>query len=259
MENKEQKTRVHIVAPYLINPQHPITVALVGAGGSGSQMLSALARIHTSLRALGGQGLHVTVYDPDEVSEANIGRQLFLPTDVGLNKAVCLVSRFNRCYLTGWDAEDRCFTENVSERYNIVISCTDNVKSRLEIDRYMRHPNLGCNERTSFYWLDLGNGQRTGQVILGSIKIKQEESKQWEPVEHLPFVTEEFDLTKVDERDSGPSCSLAEALTKQDLFINSSLAQLAGSLLWAMLHDGIIDYRGFYLNLENYKMTGLPV
>ena len=31
---------------------------------------------------------------------------------------------------------------------------------------------------------------------------------------------------RVKEEESGPSCSLAEALEKQDLFINSTLAQL---------------------------------
>lgn len=34
-----------------------------------------------------------------------------------------------------------------------------------------------------------------------------------------------FDLTQVDEQNSGPSCSVTEALRKQDLFINSTLAQ----------------------------------
>jgi hypothetical protein len=32
-----------------------------------------------------------------------------------------------------------------------------------------------------------------------------------------------------------PSCSLAEALEKQDLFINSTLANMAASLLWNLL------------------------
>ena len=32
----------------------------------------------------------ITVYDSDIVTEANIGRQLFSPSDIGLNKAQCL-------------------------------------------------------------------------------------------------------------------------------------------------------------------------
>ena len=34
-------------------------------------------------------------YDPDIVTEANIGRQLFGPSDLGQNKAQCLVTRIN--------------------------------------------------------------------------------------------------------------------------------------------------------------------
>jgi hypothetical protein len=50
-------------------------------------------------------------------------------------------------------------------------------------------------------------------------------------VENLPFITEEFgELLKISEaEDDTPSCSLAEALEKQDLFINSTLAQMGSS------------------------------
>ena len=36
--------RVHYIDNYLINPQHPVTVNLIGAGGTGSQVLTCLAR-----------------------------------------------------------------------------------------------------------------------------------------------------------------------------------------------------------------------
>lgn len=78
--------RVHYTDSYLINPQHPVTVNLIGAGGTGSQVLTCLAR------------LDVTLYDPDEVTEANIERQLFGYSDLGLNKVVCLISRINNFF-----------------------------------------------------------------------------------------------------------------------------------------------------------------
>ncbi len=37
--------RVHYIDNYLINPQHPVTVNLIGAGGTGSQVLTGLARL----------------------------------------------------------------------------------------------------------------------------------------------------------------------------------------------------------------------
>ena len=57
-----------IVEKYLLDPQHPVTVALIGAGGTGSQVLSCLVRIDMALSGLGHPGLHVTVYDPDRVT-----------------------------------------------------------------------------------------------------------------------------------------------------------------------------------------------
>ena len=51
----------------MIDPQHPVTVNLIGAGGTGSQVLTCLARLDVTLRALGHPGLSVTLYDPDIV------------------------------------------------------------------------------------------------------------------------------------------------------------------------------------------------
>ena len=78
-------------------------------------------------------------------------------------------------------------------------------------------------------------------------EIKQPNSEKYETVASLPFVTEEFgDLLKQsEEQDDTPSCSLAEALQKQDLFINGSLAQMGCSLLWDLFRYGMTDYRDF--------------
>jgi hypothetical protein len=63
----------------------------------------------------------------------------------------------------------------------------------------------------------------------------------------------------VKEKDSGPSCSLAEALEKQDLFINSTLAQLGCNILWKMFRNGMIEYHGLYLNLSTMKVNPIGV
>ena len=74
-------------------------------------------------------------------------------------------------------------------------------------------------------------------------------------MESLPFITEEFgELLKISEaEDNTPSCSLAEALEKQDLFINSVLAQMGSSLLWSLFRNGMTENRGFFLNLKEFK------
>lgn len=268
---------MHFVPEYFLHPVHPITVVLVGAGGNGSQMLSALARTDHALRALGGPGLDVTVYDPDTVEAPNVGRQLFSAGEIGLNKAECLVTRFNRIFGTDWQAYPRRFEPEGDKTGNIIVTCVDNVASRLEIAKAFRKKNITrsevekyhrtrggtafneYNEYYSFYWLDLGNAQRTGQAVLGSNRVPQPDDGRYETVEYLPTAAELLDLAHADEKESGPSCSMAEALSKQDLFINSTLVQASASLLWSLLTDLAIDTQGFFLNLDEYRMAPVKV
>ena len=53
----------HRTHPDLLSDR--VSIALAGAGGIGSQMLSGLARLDAAIRALGHPGLDVTVYDPE--------------------------------------------------------------------------------------------------------------------------------------------------------------------------------------------------
>lgn len=196
--------RVHYTDSYLMNPQHPVTVNIIGAGGTGSQVLTCMARLDVTLRTLGHPGLFVTLYDPDTMTEANIGRQLFSPSELGLNKAQCLVKRINYFF---------------------------------------------------------GNTQTAGQVVLGTVpkKIRQPASGQYETVGSLKVITRFVKYARVKEEDSGPSCSLAEALEKQDLFINSTLAQFECNILWKMFRNGMLEHHGLFLNLETMKVNPIVI
>lgn len=260
--------RVHYVDNYLLNPQHPVTVNLIGAGGTGSQVLTNLARLDVTLRALNHPGLFVTVYDPDVVTESNIGRQLFSFSDLGLNKARCLVTRLNHFFGNDWQAVPKIYPSNVHSAKdenlaNITITCTDNIKSRLDIWKILKAvpDNDYRDYRSPLYWLDFGNTQTSGQVVLGTVpeKIKQPKSQQYKTVGSLKVITRYVRYAHVKETDSGPSCSLAEALEKQDLFINSTLAQLGCNLLWKMFRHGMIEHHGLYLNLATMKVNPIMI
>lgn len=256
--------RIHFTENYLINPSHPVTVNLIGCGGTGSQVLTSLARINCALVALGHPGIKVRAYDDDMVTEANIGRQLFSLSDIGLNKADVLITRTNRFFGTDWMMAPHRFGEAEYSGANINISCVDSVKSRLKIEKAL----LKCQEAhnidtdTGYYWFDFGNGRTFGQAILGTLQNIQQPKVKDKDIDVIPVlktVTGLFDLSKVNEKDSGPSCSLAEALRKQDLFINSTLAQLGCALLWKLLSTGSIDYQGMYLNLDTMKVNPIKL
>lgn len=257
---------VHYTAPYLVDPEHPISVNLIGCGGTGSQMLAQLARVHISLRALGHPGFQVTVYDPDVVTDANMGRQLFSKVDIGSPKAMVLVTRVNRFFNLNWVSIASLYgTAAVkSDAANITITCTDNVLSREVVSRLHNKAYDPDNEdwihKTPAYWLDLGNRKTTGQVVLGTIGHIAQPKKTKHTVKYLPTIFGLFpDLKKHEDKDTTPSCSLAEALDRQDLFINSILAQYGAQLIWRMFRELKINYHGVYVNLESLNVNPIMI
>jgi len=258
------KPKAHFIAAELLNPTNPIEVCLIGAGGTGLQVLTALARMSHSLQALGHAGFQVSLWDDDSVTEANRGRQLFAQCEVGLPKAAALISRCNRFFGTGWKAVNKKFDRQSGQaKAAIYISCVDTVAARFEIAGALRDANGSSHyANTPRYWMDFGNGKDTGQVILSTIgSIKQPKSEMYETNESLPFVTDEFgELLRQSENDTdAPSCSLTEALEKQNLFINSTLAQMGCSLLWQLFRSGMTTQRGLFLNIAEFRAVPLPV
>lgn len=253
------KQTVHFIDKYLLAPTNPVIINLIGAGGTGSQVLTALGRINVSLIALGHPGIIVRLYDHDLVTSANMGRQLFTKNEVGLSKSVVLINRVNRFFGTNWKAAYQKISARSDKndlKGNIIISCVDSVKTRFEIASLIKKLDTKTQSLSRpVYWMDFGNSRQSGQVILSTIgEVKQPESSRYLTNGKLPYMTDEFkDLLKNQPEDLSPSCSMAEALHKQDLFINTSLSALGASLLWSMFREGLIRYRGFFLNLKDFR------
>lgn len=232
---------VHKLPPEFLD--RTINVALIGVGGNGSQMLTGLARLHVTLLALGHpSGLSVFVYDPDVVTESNVGRQLFSPADVGLPKARVLIHRVNAFFGLNWTAEAREFPQ-YQTHWQFLVSCVDSAKARRQIHQFAASTSARLD-----YWLDLGNASRTGQVILGQplTRANREETQRLRTV--MDIFPELLDPAQPE--DTTPSCSLAQALDRQDLFINQSLATMALHLMWTLLRRGEIAHHGYFVNLE---------
>jgi len=251
---------VHHTHPYLISPVHKITIELVGLGGTGSIVLTNLARMNEALTGLGHPGLHVRAWDPDEVTLANAGRQMFSPADIGQNKAMVLITRINRFFGYSWQAEPLKY--NYKQSGNILITCVDTAKARIDINAgVLKKPVSNDPVNNALYWLDIGNLQKTGQCILGTLQLVQQPRKTETKVKAvLPTVVKKFpQLKNIKETDQGPSCSLAEALEKQDLFINSTLAQFGCNLIWKLIREGMITYHGCFVNLESFTVNPIKI
>lgn len=220
-----------------------VKVVVVGAGGTGSALLPRLMQLHSAMLALGHPGgLDITVYDSDTVSESNIGRQGFLPSDIGLNKATVLVNRLNMCWGTHWRAIPARVNKSDRLQPDIIIGCVDTRKARAAI--------MGCVLSSRAYWLDCGNALDSGQVVLGELGSEALMKKQ----ERLPTVADLFPEMvdpSLDATDDAPSCSVADALRKQSLVINMAMATEAFNLLWTLFRTGTLNYSGKFINLKS--------
>jgi hypothetical protein len=79
--------------------------------------------------------------------------------------------------------------------------------------------------------------------------------------DRLPTVAELYpEILKGDkEVDNQPSCSAAEALTRQEPFINQNLAYQALAMLTQLLRHGSVSYQGGFCNLATGWLTPLPI
>jgi PRTRC genetic system ThiF family protein len=236
-----------------------VNVVLIGCGGNGSQMLTGLARLNHALTALGHPGLHVTAFDGDTVSEANIGRQMFSPADVGHAKSVVLVHRLNEFFGLDWHA--RPMHAGADQLVNVgpglAIVCVDSAAARAKLANALA--------ATCMYVMDLGNRASDGQVVLGSnSKDKRGRIGQYADIEgstplRWPYdvLPELIDVTAPE--DDTPSCSLASALERQEPFINQAIVTPALAILWEFFRHGRIDWCGAFVNLKTGHVRRLPV
>lgn len=265
-----KKQAMHFTESYLLNPYNPVTISLIGSGSTGSRVLTTLAETNHTLRALGHPGFDVQLFDNDIVTEANLGKQRFAQSEVGLEKCVARINNINRWFGTDWKAVPYKYTgENLNlfrdgGRANIFISCVDNVPARFDVAAVLQgfqKADIG-NRYKPYYWMDYGNSRYTGQVILSTVgKIEQPKSKKYRTVGTLPFITDEFaDLLRTAEKgDDTPSCSVREAIEKQDLFINGALAQYGATLLFHLFRNMMTQNRGVFMNLAELRTQPLRV
>lgn len=245
----------HLIDPALLDRR--VTIHLVGVGGNGAQMAACLARLDIAMKALGHpHGLHVTAFDADRVSEANVGRQLYSPADIGRHKAIVTIHRLNQFYGLDWTAHPVRYEDFETKRYSplsadILVSCVDSRAARRTLHEAVFE---GGRYR---YWLDLGNTEASAQVVLG----QGPQRAAGEGASRLPCVTELFpellDANVPD--DNRASCSVRVSLASQGLFINDVAVRFAAQLLYELFSKGRLCQHGAVVNLESKRAGPIEV
>lgn len=230
-----------------------LRIAVIGAGGTGSEMLDGLARLELAICALGHPGFDVTVYDGDTVSSTNILRQRFLPGDEGVNKAEVLVHRYNMFFGVNWTAVPRNLNAKaIPARFNpdLLITCVDKAAVRSQLAAAYRRQYLPT------LWLDTGNDSHQGQVILGHL------GRVNAGLLRLPNVLDlypEIEMHAADLDNDGPSCSAEESLSRQELPVNRAVALAGYSLLWNLLRHGCLNHHGTFIDIRAGRTSPLMI
>jgi len=239
-------------------------VLVIGAGGNGSAVLFGLPYLHHALIAWGfADGLNVTVMDADTVSPTNCVRQPFGAADIGQNKATILINRVNLFHQLSWHSDETFFSQdapnNTGSSYDntvdFVISCVDTRAARREMHEAFN--NVMGPWRSVRYWLDIGNNASNGQFVLGQpLNCVNRRSKT-----RLRTVTELFPSIMDTSLGEGPlpSCSAAEALERQEPFVNNVLATSALSMITRLMRYGQIDHQGAFYNAESGRSAPISI
>lgn len=237
--------------PRIWATRQPLKTLVVGAGGTGSKVVIGLKNLHQGLVALGFPGLNVVLADGDNVTESNLIRQSFYPSDVGLNKAEVLINRLNLSCGLSWRAYPQALDSSYGRGYEhpeLVIDCVDSRGARAEI---------AAGLENVLYFISSGNLSHTGQVVLGQplgYYNRQKRDRLRTAYELFPELCD----TKVPEDDT-PSCSTLEALERQDLLVNDFASVIIQNLLWQLLRHGSLTHHGAFYSLKTGSVRSIPI
>ncbi|MCZ2154829.1 MAG: PRTRC system ThiF family protein [Bryobacterales bacterium] len=229
-----------------------VRVLVVGCGGNGTAFAAGLPYLHQAMLVAGHPGgLRVTLMDGDIISPANCVRQPFSSAEIGLAKAVVMVSRLNLFWGLSWTASPEFLSEQSKiGDFDVVIGCVDTRAARIMIGKHVH----GSRSRVG-YWLDLGNSADSGQFVLGQ-PLNGRNRRSIDRLRTAPEIFPELSDESLDATDA-PSCSAAEALERQEPFVNQVLAYHALALLTRLFRYGRIEHHGAFVNIPDNRVQPL--
>ncbi len=243
------------------------TVLLVGCGGTGGFLAEAICRL------LLGRNAQLYLVDPDRVEPHNVARQCFDRTDIGRFKVEVLAERLARRFgrevgysVLPFDRELHMQVfGDARSRLNLLVGCVDNSAARRAIaaaldggDRSYGNPMVG---RT--WWLDMGNGPNSGQVLLGNITRAEALRGAFNPSTGICRALPAPSLQRADLLDAPPAprpqpdCAEAVAVGDQGPTINQVVAAIAASYIEKLL-AGTCLWMASYFDFDDGTLRCVP-
>lgn len=245
--------------------EHSPTIIIVGCGGTGGFVAEGVCRLLSGRR---GDSC-LLLMDPDLVEARNLLRQNFYPQDVGHFKAQVLAERLSRQFgrVVGYSCEavtDAPRNLPLSYRGSLVVGCVDNGGARAAIARHFEGDSFyyASPKKPSLWWVDAGNGDTFGQVLIGNSarkSLKHAFNMPDDVCYRLPLPTLQMPGILLDAPVPAPAPDCAQAVEQggQDPVINQMMAAvvctvverlLAGTCAWMRLS---VDMRRGYVQAQD--------
>ncbi len=236
-----------------------ISIVLVGAGGTGSFAALHLARLAWAARDK-GLTVKLGIIDPDVVEAKNIGRQNFAPAEIGQPKAVTLARRYGYAFgleipaiVARFEAAMLRHWLDTHRTLSVVVGAVDNAAARRDI--------AGLAAQRDLWWLDAGNSEHHGQVLIGNGKRVQIDATGY--ATHLPRPSvQEPGLLKGEggpQPDEALSCAELLAQEAQSLMVNQMMASWIGVYLTRLILSRDLDVMATHIDLRSGSARSVPV
>lgn len=242
---------------------------LVGAGGTGSFTAPALARLIFELKQIQNKPIEMLIVDPDVVENGNIPRSNFCSAEIGSFKAQTLAERITLAWgiETSFACEqfdpDKHLRTSASDyrSLTVIVGCVDNHFARRDIHKALDgHSGYGLSDAPNLWWIDAGNGNSSGQVLLGSTTRRQKPEQHFVGTSicrSLPAPTIVHpDLLEAEKSDFKKpneviSCPDRIRLGEQSLNINQRVAVEIAEILTSIFLTRSLKRFASYFDLES--------
>ena len=230
-------------------------VTVVGCGGTGGFVAEGLCRLLPPLADL-------MLVDHDRVEERNLIRQCFLKDDLGQFKSEVLAKRLVQRYRrpVAYSTLPVGATEIIYP--GLIIGCVDNGPARRQIAERVKGKGLvwvggysqaapielqsGPRLETAIWWVDAGNGENYGQVVIGNTDVSSCWLATGDIYRALPLPT----IQKPELLNQAPTPrSCAEVAEEQGPTINLTMAAVVVEVVRRLI-AGTCSWVQLYLDME---------
>ncbi|RRR67216.1 MAG: hypothetical protein EI684_19305 [Candidatus Viridilinea halotolerans] len=247
-----------------LRPDRPLAFIVVGCGGTGSYVAQGLARLMYDQRQRNGLRLLLMLVDGDVVEAGNCGRQLFAPSEIGLNKAQALCARLTAVWglpITAVpEMADTALLHELSrgapEFAKVLLGCVDTTLARRHLAAAHAHYTLT---------LDCGNADQSGQVAVGTTMVKEHlrgALRCGSIAAHLPspyMVYPNLIETAAPMPHGDASCAAAVAAQRQGLNVNQIVADIAVQYLTTFVEERRLTTFRTHVDIQALSMRSWPI